>query len=105
VRVLLVHSGRGGPNAKQRAQIIAAYQGSGVGTAVCASSALARGITTAIGWLYGTNLMRSFPSEQLRQAMDHLNIPSSRQLRIREVVSALDSWIRHVEKSSVRWGL
>src|SRR5258708_2854567 len=45
---LLVVSEGGGPNARQRREVIESFQPRQAPTAVCANSAIARGITTAI---------------------------------------------------------
>src|SRR5512147_1959684 len=52
VRGLLAVSRGGGPNARQRKHVVDRLGRYGyIKTAVCSSSAIARGITTAIGWL------------------------------------------------------
>ena len=104
VRVLLVLSRGGGPNAKQRARIVEAYQGSNVYAAICTSSAVARGVTTAIGWIYKANLMRSFPSGQLNEAMTHLGIPTGLQSTVRATIHGLEGAIGGSTSHSKRAG-
>jgi len=74
---LLVISEAGGPNAKQRAEVIEAFGPRRAPTAVCSNSALARGITTAIAWLY-PKLMMSFRYEDVERALDGLGIGRNR---------------------------
>lgn len=82
VRDLLVLSRGGGPNSRQRTEVVNALVGClGPGamrlrTAVCTDSRLARGITTAIGWLYPMRHLRSFghDQEQRNLALDFLQV-------------------------------
>lgn len=82
-RRLLVVSQGGGPNAAQRAEVVRVLKamckedGIEFATAVLSSSALARGITTAIRWLSGAEL-KSFHYHDIKGAMSYLGLPSTR---------------------------
>ena len=78
VRTLLVLSRGGGPNARQRKQLVARMV-AGVNdaveelrTAVCGDAAAVRAITNAIGWLSGTPHMKSFGYEARQKALQYL---------------------------------
>jgi len=81
VRVLLVVSEAGGPNAKQRREVIEAFGSTQPLTAVCSNSALARGITTAIAWLF-PKLMMSYRYEDVVAALDGLGVPRDKHVGI-----------------------
>jgi hypothetical protein len=81
VRNLLVLSRGGGPNARQRKQLIATMV-NGVNdevdrfrTAVCGDAAAVRVITSAIGWLSGAPHMKSFGYEEREKALRYLGTP------------------------------
>ncbi len=65
---LLVVSEAGGPNAKQRNEIVSAFVPHIVMTAVCSDSAFARGITTAISWFHPKQLI-SFRYDEIAPAL------------------------------------
>jgi hypothetical protein len=81
VRRLLVVSRGGGPNARQRKELIAGVvtavgaAAEDISTAVCGSSPIVRAITAAFGWLSGAPRMKSFGSEARREALAFLKVP------------------------------
>ena len=90
VSKLLVISAGGGPNARQRRAVLTALAGKEgtIRTAICSSSAMARGITTAIGWMTPAQL-RSFGYEDRHAALDYLEVPAAKHADILQKVRAL----------------
>jgi hypothetical protein len=74
---LLVVSEAGGPNAKQRNEIVGAFEPHIVMTAVCSDSAFARGITTAISWFHPKQLI-SFRYDEIAPALAGLSVSLDR---------------------------
>lgn len=100
VRALLVVSQGGGPNARQRKEVVEALVvrlGAAVdemATAVCGSAPTVRAITAAIGWLSGAPRMRSFASDAQHQALEYLKVPKVKRPEILLVTQKLEAELR-----------
>jgi hypothetical protein len=96
VRALLVVSGGGGPNGRQRSQVIARVIGrvgaaaEGMRTAVCGDSAMVRAITTAIGWLTAAPHLKSFRHAEREEALEFLRVPARDRTEILSSVQRLE---------------
>lgn len=98
VRGLFVVSRRGGPNARQRKEVVAAlmqsldFEARQLRTAVCGNSALVRAVTAASGWLIGAGSqhMKSFKDEQRHEALDCLRVPRAQQPELLEAVRGFE---------------
>jgi hypothetical protein len=86
---LLVVSRGGGPNAAQRKALVDSLgsHATKFATAVCSSSPIARGITTALGWLTPARIT-GFAYDDRRRALDFLAVPAARQAGVLIAVEA-----------------
>ena len=81
VRKLFVVSAGGGPNARQRKQVVSAVlaklgtAAEEIATAACGDSAAVRIVTAAIGWLSGAQRLKSFRSSERERALAYLDVP------------------------------
>jgi hypothetical protein len=97
VRRLFVVSAGGGPNARQRKQVISAVlQRVGpvveeLATAACGNSPMVRIVTAAFGWLAGVPRMKSFRADERERALDFLNAPAAQRAEILAVARRLES--------------
>ena len=101
VRALVVVSGGGGPNARQRTELMSTLIGrlerasaEEFRTAVCSDSVLARTITKAIGWLSGTPHLRSFGFGQRMEALEFLRVPEPERSEILRALSHFEGELR-----------
>jgi hypothetical protein len=74
LRVLVIIDG-GGPNAKQRADLMSAKNKASVKTAILSDSKIIRGIATAFNWINGDRSMRLFAPTDLSTALHFLDLP------------------------------
>jgi hypothetical protein len=95
----LIFSDGGGPSSVQRSKLSKIPELKMIPSAVVTSSAIGRGIVTAIAWL-GTKV-RAFAPANVRDALDYLKVPEELRsgvlrevasLRMRLVGSTLDSF-------------
>lgn len=89
VRRLFVVSAGGGPNARQRAEVIAKLAqtlGSSAAeeiyTAACGASASVRIISAALAWLSGARHMKVFGDDERERALEYLNVPSTQRAEL-----------------------
>jgi hypothetical protein len=99
--LLFVVSRGGGPNARQRKEVIATLMEKafdlgrdGFRTAVCGTSPVVRAITVAIGWLSGAPNMRNFGYEQREEALDYLRVPESDRPEVLQMARRLEQELR-----------
>jgi hypothetical protein len=97
VRRLFVVSASGGPNARQRKQIVAKLvQRAGaaveeISTAACGNSAAVRIVTAAFGWLAGVPRMKSFRDDERERALVYLKVPAEQHAEILTAVKRLEA--------------
>lgn len=87
LRGVLVVSAGGGPDAMQRAQLVKAANPSPVPVAICSSSAVVRGIVTALTWIYRAKTV-SFGFDDVEGAFRHLAIDEIHWPALRERIRA-----------------
>jgi hypothetical protein len=81
-RRLFVVSAGGGPNARQRKEVIStlvrnlgADVAEQLATAACGSSTSVRIVTAALGWLAGVHRMKAFRNDERERALEYLKVP------------------------------
>jgi hypothetical protein len=100
VRGLLVISSGGGPNGRQRSEVVEGLIGAvgeaaeGIRTAICSDSRLARGIATAIGWLMATPYLRRFGYRQRNEALEFLQVDAVARPAILGVLERFEGELR-----------
>lgn len=75
---ILVYTLGGGPSAKQRGALVTVFGDRPPPTAVLTSSAIARGMVTALAWLKG-NFIQAFKPDELAAALSYLAVEPSRR--------------------------
>ena len=104
VRRLLVVSSGGGPNARQRKELVTrvvarlGHVAEEYTTAVCGNSPIVRSITAAIGWLSGAHGMRSFADERRDEALAFLKVPALLRPEILATVKRFEAELRARER-------
>ncbi len=82
--VQLISTDGGRPTSSQRAELDQLLARRPVPVAVCTGSARVRTLVTAMSWF--NRLIRAFPANGIRDAVDYLELPTSRtQLVVREI--------------------
>ncbi|MEP7122267.1 MAG: hypothetical protein ABJE95_15205 [Byssovorax sp.] len=84
---VLVLSEGGGPDAKQRAQVVKAFGPTPVPLAICSTSMMERGVVTAMSWIYRARTA-SFHFDDLAGALRHLAIGEARWSSQRQKIRA-----------------
>jgi hypothetical protein len=85
LRGILVVSDGGGPDARQRAQVVKAFGDHSVPLAICSASALERGIVTAMRWIYRAKVA-SFGFDDVGRALAFLGVEAARWPGIAEQI-------------------
>lgn len=87
-RALFVVSSGGGPNARQRQEVLAALStnlgrsAASIKTAVCTDSVVARGIGKALAWMVGERALQSFGFDERAEALAFLGVPMQQRAKI-----------------------
>jgi hypothetical protein len=97
VRRLFVVSASGGPNARQRKQIVAtlvqrvARVVDEISTAACGNSPAVRIVTAAFGWMSGVRRIKTFRGEDRDRALAYLGVPEEQRPEILAAVERLEA--------------
>jgi hypothetical protein len=97
VRRLFVVSAGGGPNARQRKEVVATLMqrvGAVVeelSTAACGNSPAVRIVTAALGWMTGVHRMRSFSGDDRDRALVYLGVPEEQRPEILGTAKRLEA--------------
>jgi hypothetical protein len=108
VRRLFVVSAGGGPDARQRKQVIAALAsrlGSSaeeIATAACGNAPSVRIITAAVGWLSGAHRLRSFRGDERVRALTYLKVPDHLHREILRAAERFEAELVDVEGRATR---
>lgn len=87
LRVLVVSHG-GGPNGRQRRELIDAMPGQRAPVAMLTNSALMRGVGTAVGWF--NRSLQVFDLHGLAEAFDHLGLDPREREEVRLTIRGLE---------------
>jgi hypothetical protein len=88
----IIVQGKGGPppSAAQRAKLVEVVGKDGVPTAVLTDDPFARGVVTALNWVFGQKLA-AFPSARLEDALSYLGVPAATAADIRKIIVNLSA--------------
>src|SRR5262249_44104350 len=87
VRGVLVFSGGGSLNARQRQQVEKLFSGTSTLTPVLSDSLLVRGVVTALGWF--NVQIRSFSPQDIAGALEYLRVPEHDRATVSEALAEL----------------
>ncbi len=92
IKILVQGKGGPPPSAGQRARLVAVVGKGGVPTAVMTEDPFARGVVTALNWVFGQKLA-AFPSARMDDALNYLGVSTSVAPEIRKIISNLSAEI------------
>lgn len=92
IKILVQGKGGPPPSAAQRARLVSVVGKGGVTTAVLTDDPFARGVVTALNWVFGQKLA-AFPSARMEEALSYLGVSTGVAPEIRKLIINLNAAI------------